>query len=82
MSSIVIDKKYACGEIWTHADSRPSDLESDALDRSATHASLRAYSRVRLKYWFNSSLPVRRCKVEFKVASYNKLDEQRKHGRS
>lgn len=33
-------KMYACSEIWTHADSRPSDLESDALDHSAIHAVL------------------------------------------
>ena len=36
--NILKQKKYACSEIWTHAELPPSDLESDALDRSAIHA--------------------------------------------
>ena len=33
-----MDKKFASGEIWTRAGLPPADLESAALDRSATNA--------------------------------------------
>lgn len=35
---IINRKKYAHDEIWTRAGSPPADLESAALDRSATCA--------------------------------------------
>ena len=33
-----MDKTTARGGIWTHADFRPPELESGALDHSATRA--------------------------------------------
>ena len=33
-----MNKTTARGGIWTHADSRPPELESGALDHSATRA--------------------------------------------